>query len=307
MARETFRRIGGSAAFMLAAAIGPRILLAPPDEGGGGGAGDGGGAGAGQGGAPAGGGGQASGDGGVPSVYRPEGLPDHLAGANEKEIIDKLWGAYKPARESIAKFGELGELPKDPTKYGFEPSEKIKPYAANLTEDPVFKVVQEAAHKAGIRDKQFAPFLSAVMEAMIDGDLVQPPVDLAAEKAALLPPEAANLDDAGKNAAIDKRVRDNHARLEMWKQRGLDAASAEALGLTLDTAAGNKAIEFFAAQMKTPQPALGGTPSGGFTEADLKARQADPRGKVGNAKYDAAFAAETTRMYQAFYQEPGRA
>jgi hypothetical protein len=247
-------------------------------------------------------GGQAQGAGGGASPYRPEGLPDHLVGASERETIDKLFGAYKPAREAIGKFGELGELPADPTAYKFEPSEALKPYSEHLATDPAFKMVQDAAHKAGIRDKQFAPFISGVMEAMIEGGLVEPPVDVAKERAALVPADAANLDDAGKAAAVDKRVRTNHALIDVWKGRGLDEDAATALSSMLDSAAANRAIEFFAAQLKTEQPALGGGHAGAVTEASLEARTRDPRNRHGSPQYDAAFAAETTRQFQQFYK-----
>ena len=250
---------------------------------------------------PGGAGGQATGGEGSPSPYRPEGLPDHLYGASDRETLDKVFGAYKPAREAIARMGELGELPKDAGGYKFEPSDKLKPYLGDLEADPVFKLAREAALKSGIREKQFGPFIGAVMEAMIDGEMVQPPVDLAAEKAALVPDEAKALDENARNAAVDRRVRDNHAMLEAWKARGLSADSAEALGLTLDTAAGSRAIEWFAAQMKTPQPSPGGAPAGSFNKADVEARSRDPRGIVGNAKYDPTFAAETDRMWQTLY------
>lgn len=247
------------------------------------------------------GGGQPSGEGGATGPYRPDGLPDHLFGTSERETLDKVWGAYRPARDEIAKFGELGKLPKDETGYSFEPSEKVKPYLADIEKDPVMKVVREAALKSGIRDKQFTPFIGTIMEAMIDGDMVQPPVDLDAERAALLPAEAKGLDEAGQKAAVDKRVRDNHARLDLFKARGLDEKAAEALGLNLDTAAGNKAIEWIAEATRTPQPTTGGNPTGGTTHEQVKARLADPRGKVGHSKYEKSFADETDRMYQSLY------
>ena len=52
---------------------------------------------------PGGAGGQATGGEGSPSPYRPEGLPDHLYGASDRETLDKVFGAYKPAREAIAR------------------------------------------------------------------------------------------------------------------------------------------------------------------------------------------------------------
>jgi hypothetical protein len=252
------------------------------------------------GGAPAGGDGKPAGGEGT-GPFRPEGLPDHLFGTSDRETVEKLFTAYKPARDEIAKFGEMGKLPKDADGYAFEPSDKLKPFLPDFANDPVLKLAREAAHKAGIRDKQFGPFVSGILEAMIDGEMVTPAIDLAKEKAALLPEEARGLDQAGQNTAIDKRVRDNHARIEIWKSQGLPAESATALAAMLDTAAANHAVEFFAKQMRTAQPTPGGGQTDGVTHESVKARQQDPRNRVGNAKYDPAFAAETNRMYQTLF------
>lgn len=200
---------------------------------------------------------------------------------------------------------DLLKLPKDADGYAFEPSDKLKPYLPDFANDPVLKLARDAAHKAGIREKQFAPFVNGILEAMVEGELVTPAIDLAAEKAALLPEEARGLDETGKNTAIDRRVRDNHARIEIWKSQGLPEASATALAAMLDTAAANQAVEFFATQMRTPQPTTGGSQAQGVTHESVKARQSDPRNKVGNSKFDPAFAAETNRMYQSLF--PGGA
>lgn len=269
------------------------INRAPEGEGGGGGP---------PAAAPQGGGQAPAGGAPVPSApYRPEGLPDHLFGANERETLDKLWGAYRPARDTIARLGDLGELPKDAASYTLDLTDAMKPYLPGLDADPVFALVREAAHKSGIRDKQFGPFVSGLMSSLIDGDLIQPPVDLAAEKAALVPPEAAALDDAGKTAAVDGRVRQNHATIQLWSERGMPKESAEALSLMLDTAAGNRAVEWFAAQARGVQPTTGGQPPGSLSESELNARMRDPRGQVGTSTFDPAFAKETDRLFQTFY------
>ncbi len=95
-----------------------------------------------------------------PSVP-PRGLPDHLFGASDRETVEKLFNANKPARDEIAKFGELGKLPKDADGYAFEPSDALKPYLPDFANDPVLKLVRGAAHAAGIREKQFGPFVTA--------------------------------------------------------------------------------------------------------------------------------------------------
>ena len=69
--------------------------------------------------------GQAPADPGASAAYRPEGLPDHLLGKDERETIDKLFKAYGGAREAIAKFGAV---PEAPDKYEFTPAEAVAPY-----------------------------------------------------------------------------------------------------------------------------------------------------------------------------------
>jgi hypothetical protein len=298
---------GGSAAF-LHAGFGPRIMLAPDDGGGaGGGGGDAGAAGAaaaagGGDGAAAGAGGaaaaagQAGGDGGGSAApYRPDGLPDHLIGKDERETIDKLWTAQKGYREAQAKFEPP---PADVSGYAFEFSDKVKPYAADFGEDKFFGGVKEDLLAAGIGSKTANAFLDKVLGRMIDMQLVDAPVDVEAEKARLAPAEARNLPPAERDAAIQKRVSTNIAFVESLSAKGFDKDAATAL--TAELAAFpelNQLVEF----MRLGQgvsPALGGNPPAGATAADLEKRVADPRQRFGTPAYDAQFAAETDRLFK---------
>jgi hypothetical protein len=227
-------------------------------------------------------------------------LPDHLVGASEKETIDKLFGAYKGARQSI---GEAGSVPEKPEAYSFEASDKLKPYVANFDKDPVYGAVRGIAHKAGITDKQFKAFLPGVLEHFVDSELVGAPID---PKAMLreLAPANAGASDAEKETAGARRVQDNIAWIDGAKA---NKAMPEAVADFFAAAAAgdpkaHAAIEWLRGSSSEPKPALGGGNGGaGVSEDQLKARIADPRGQVGGPQYDPAFARETDELYKKHY------
>jgi hypothetical protein len=295
---------GGSAAF-LHAGLGPRIMLAPDDGGAAGGgaaagaagaaSGGGDGAAAGAGGAAA-AAGQSGGDGGAPPApYRPDGLPDHLVGASERETIDKLWKAQEGYRQAQAKYEPP---PADASGYTFEFSDKVKPYAADFGEDKFFGGVKEDLLAAGIGSKTANAFLDKVLGRMIDMNLVDAPVDVEAEKVKLAPAEAKSLPPAERDAAIQRRVSTNVAFVDSLKAKGFGAEAASDLAAELVAfPALNDLVEF----MRLGQgagPALGGNQAGEATRADLEKRMADPRQKFGTATFDADFAKETDRLFR---------
>lgn len=232
-----------------------------------------------------------------PTIYRPEGLPDHLIGASEKETVDKLWGAYKGARDKIA---GLGEVPADPTAYTFEASDKVKPYAETLSDDPFFNTAKGVFHKHGLSNKAFQGVIGDLMEAMIDGNIVAEPFSPAKERAALVPDIA---DPKAQAEAADRIVRENAALVESWAAQGLDASVVTFLKSSLDRAAANKLVDFIRDSRGEQRPALGEqrTSAAGLTEADLDRRMSDPRNTKGDPNYDRGFAAETDRLFKAFY------
>lgn len=82
--------------------------------------------------------------------YRPEGLPDHLVGKNEKETLDKVFKAYGGARNELA--GKKGipdkvddyklDLPEEISKVLIKPGDDGK--------DPVWEHMRTVFHKRGI-------------------------------------------------------------------------------------------------------------------------------------------------------------
>lgn len=287
--------------------LGTSVLHAP--EGGGGGGGDGGAGGSGgDGSGGAGGSGNGGGQaGGGNAPYRPEGLPDHLFGADagDKGTIDKLWSMASGYQSRISQFGEI---PDKADAYAFEPGEKLKPYATEF-KGKLWDDVRTVAQKAGIGVKQFGSFMNGVIEAMIEGDMLEPPFDPAAEKKALLPESAKSLTETEQAAAIDKRMRDNMAWIEAMKARapeGQKEAIGKALDFVLaelgDRANGHIAIEFLRGQIGSgPQPKLGGGAPTGLTREDLQKRKADPRADRMNAAYDPKFVDETERLYKELF------
>jgi len=298
------RLLGGSAAFLFAG-LGPRIMLAP--EGGDGGAGDaaaaaGGAAGAAgtQDAAAAAGGaaaaaGQAGGGDGGGTAYRPDGLPEHFAGATDKETIDKLHAANKGFREAQSKFEPP---PADANGYAFEWTDAVKPYAADFGEDKFFGGVKEDLLAAGLGPKQANTFMNSVLGRMISMDIVEKPVDVEAEKARMAPADARGLAPAERDAAITRRVQNNTAYVDSFVARGFDAEAAKAINAEIAAFPElNQFVEFLR-HGQNVNPAPGGGAPAGTTQADLDKRMADPRQRFGTPQYDADFAKETDRLFR---------
>jgi hypothetical protein len=299
------RLLGGSAAFLFAG-LGPRILLAP--DGGAGAGGDAGaaaGAAGGTGGTPdaagaAGGAaaaaGQAGGgDSGGAAAYRPDGLPDHMAGATDKETIDKLFTANKGFRDSQAKFEPA---PADAAGYAIDWDDKVKPFMADIGDDKFFAGIKEDLLAAGMGNKQASTFLNRAFGRMLDMDLVEKQVDVEAEKLKLTPADARGLPPAERDAAIVRRVANNTAFVESFVGRGFDAEAAKAINAELAAFPElNQFVEFLR-HGQNVNPAPGGNAPSGVTQADLEKRMADPRQRFGTPQYDAEFARETDRLFR---------
>lgn len=236
--------------------------------------------------------------GGDPSpAYRPEGLPDHLLGKDDRDTLDKVSKAYAGARDAIAKFGSVPEAPE---KYAFTPAEAVAPYLPNIAEDPAFKAAQAAAHKHGLGDKQFAGFVNDFMATLVTGGQLDDPFSADKERAIIAPDVQ---DPAERAKAADKASRDTVAFFDAMQAQGkIDQATADWAKGRTDRGHFIKLVS--ALRVASPGLELGGQGGGaGVTKADLDKRHADPR-----QKSDPAFQAETNRLYQQLYpDDPNRA
>ncbi|MCE7026422.1 hypothetical protein [Jiella avicenniae] len=317
----------GSLAFLAAMPFGPRIVFAPDDgngqSGGGGGGDDGGygldpspaqpGDGDGQsgqqgqpGGAPSNAGNPSEpiggADGAQPSLHKPEGVPDHLFGQNDQETIDKIWNAYKGAREAL---GKQSKAPDKPEAYQpFAWSDKVKANLSIAEDDEAATLFRSIAHKHGMNDENMKA-VPEFFEALIEKGVIEPPHDTRAEMRALAPQGFAGSDEAKEAKGAERVAAADRWIAQLSSQRGFDDGMKTEMRLLTTTAAGVKVIESFMTSgmggSVNPGGQTGGEPT--ITKAVLDARIADPRNDIMGDKYDPAFAQETDAMFKKFYPD----
>ncbi|MFZ1963866.1 MAG: hypothetical protein WAU78_10470, partial [Roseiarcus sp.] len=251
------------------------------------------------------GGGAAPGSGADANAWKaPDYLPEHLRDADVAKTFDKVAADWKAQRDRLA---QAPQPPKTIDEYKLPAfSEKVTPYlAGDLAKDPVFAVAREAALKAGVPAAQFTGFVGGLYEAMAAGGLLPKPHDPAAERDTLVGERARLMTDAQKSDVIRPMLTPLISFLDGLKsQNAIDAAGYAQLGALLDTASGVRALtKLVELAGKGASPGLnpGGAPGeagGQVSHADLKARQRDARNDPNSMSFDAAYRAETTRLYQ---------
>jgi hypothetical protein len=262
--------------------------------------------------------GGSGGDGLAPpaEAYFPEGLADNLKGTNDRETIDKLAGALKGYRERDTH----KDVPEAPEGYfsidgipeqAFKLDDRFKAHFENFGTDPGMKAAAAIAQKHGVSRPVFLEAMQASMSALSEAGILEPMLDTEAERAALLPETHKNAPKAEQDKAIDARMNDNLAFLDlMASNKGLPKEAAEYASLMLaDSAKGHQFLEWLRGSIQggdgTGPGAHGGNGGGSITHSQLKERQADPRNNPSDLKYDAGFAAETTRLYKQFAEAGG--
>jgi len=303
-----------------------QILLRSPEDGGAGGGNDGGagggklaaaaggaGAGAGDGGAGGQGGdgqsgsggqgdGQGNGDGAQP--YFPNGMPEHLRGKDEKETLDKLFGAFDGYRQRDA---TRGKVPDNADGYTFTPSEVLKPFFAN-EKDPAMASARAAAHKHGITGPQFEGFVNDVYTPLVEKGLIPKPYDPHDE-----------LDKLGKALGVSyDRTKQGGAGNEQIARIATEAhATATNLVATLDLkdsaaalveswadeADGVLVLRAIQGAFKERGLQLGGQPGGdgGWTKDKLKQMDGDPRIDPDSPRYDKGLRQQYDDAYKRIY------
>lgn len=256
---------------------------------------DGEGEGAGNNGSGSGDGGKGEGDGGDGGAYRPEGLPEHLAGDSERTTIDKLFTAYKGARTELAKKQGEAAAPESPDKYTLPEDSTIN------QDDEALPVVQKVFHEAGLSQKQFEAVMGKIGPALQEAGLLE--ADLTEEQAAEA--MAQELEKLGPNG--QKQVDSAVAWLRMLEGKGV-LNEKGVMGMMLafgDKSDGIKAlnaIRTYYGEKNIPMgdPTVG---DGSMTEAELYQAVADPRYKPGTEKYDPAFRKKVDDQFRKFYGE----
>lgn len=218
--------------------------------------------------------------------YWPEGLDPSFKGADSKATLDnmaKLAKDLKGYRDRDATRG-VPEKPEDYTDFSklgdkFKVDPKNAPYFEALKTDPVFSTIAQDAHKHGVGQLAVAEIYQSALNSMSEAGLLEPPVDLVAEKAALVPDTAKSLPPAEQEAAVQKRLNENYAFLDLLvANRGMPKEMASHLELSLgDSAKGHTALEWFRAQMQQGGAQAGAHGQGGAgseTRESLRAEMA---------------------------------
>lgn len=237
------------------------------------------------------------------TAYRPEGLPDNFAGATDRETIDALAKAVKGYRDRDA----TRDVPTEAAAYldfGDVPAE-AKAHFDTLKGDPLFDKVAGVALQFGIPKGAFTSLVKTFVTEAATGGLLEPPVNLEAERAALVPEAARALPPAEQKAAIDRRISDNLAWVTQMQGRGLAKDAADHLVMMLgDSAKGHQAIEFFRAQMAgtAPAPITGGAQPTGDTADTLRAEAERAENTPGNPKFSQASYDALQSRYRALYR-----
>lgn len=254
-------------------------------------------AGAPSGGEPPAGGAKPDGSAGTPpagDIYRPEGLNENLLGKSDRETIDNLKKSLDGYRQRDNERGAPADV-ESYAKFGDDLPDLIKPHVAEISNDPFFNKMAAKALERGMPVKEFQATVTDFMNYAAEAGLLEPPVDVEAEKSALTPENAKHLPAAEQKVAREQRMNDNFAWLDQLAARsdgtGIPSDVADYAKTMLgDSAKGHVLIEFMRGQAgggQGPMPGQGAQP-GGDARADLQRRSALPENTPGDAKFDKA-------------------
>jgi len=236
--------------------------------------------------------------------YYPEGLTDDLKGKSDKETIDALYKRQAGLREQLSKKG--GAAPDAPDGYKLDEVAKLFGDAAdekNPVNAPVFKILREAAHKNGLGQEGFAGLVGDVLKGMKEGGILEAAtpdgqMQVSAEKEL----EQMAKQFGGRDAAL-KIVKDENQYLANLRSQGILSAEDHAeLMVAFGTAAGIRAFQKLRAHFTGHElPQLEGSAESGLSEAQVRAKFADPR-----YQSDPAFRAEVERELAAAMAAAGK-
>lgn len=230
--------------------------------------------------------------------YRPDGIPQHLLGETPEQTLDKIYGAYKGARDELAKGKPAA--PGKPDEYKLTIGEQAAKQFPIAEDDPALGVLRQTAHEAGLTQEQFGVF-GKFVDMLVDKGLVEKPYDSDAVMKSLAPEGFKGSDDQ-KLARGAERI----TALDSWMKADTRFTDMERNELRLLTTSkeGVSALEKMRGGSVTQSinPG-GGQPPGGASKATVDARVADPRNNFMDPKYDEAFALETREMFKRLHPE----
>ncbi|WP_189343660.1 MULTISPECIES: hypothetical protein [unclassified Mesorhizobium] len=240
--------------------------------------------------------------------YRPQGMPDTMFGKDDRETIDKMHTALNGYRTRDAE----RQVPDKVDAYNAfdaaQAPEAIRAYLPEAAKSPAFAAAAKVAMEHGVPVKTMHAITTAAYAGLQEAGLLEPLVNIEAERTALLPDSAKNLPKADQDKAIDARMQANEDYINLLTKPPVDAAGKpipggkplldakvgeHALLMLMDTAQGNQFLEAIRGQMTgegraQPFGGSGSNPAAQTARDALKARSALPENTVGNAKFDRA-------------------
>lgn len=232
--------------------------------------------------------------------YFPQNFPDHLKGANDRETIDKVYGAFSGAREAMSK---NGTVPKESKDYQLALSDDAaKVLGADLSKDRTAQIYRTLAHKHGLTDKQATSLFREFMDEQISSGVITVLDPIKEAKTILGDAAIGRSDDEVKDLA-GQRWNTLKSQLEgLAMSKKISPEMQDAAKQLMDTAHGVLFLETLIKMTGEHGIQTGGTAGGGgITKADLDARINDPRANPHHPKFDQVFADETDRLGRAFY------
>lgn len=239
-------------------------------------------------------------DGANPSAYKPEGIPDHLLGQDDKGTIDKLFKAYDGARTELAK-GK--PAPISAADYNFEWSDNLK--SAGLTnEDPAVKAFAEIAEKSSFSPEQMAA-IPKFFDLALEKGWIEKPFDSGALLTSLAPAEYKGSTEERQTKGAERlTAAENWIKQLDENAHGFSDAMKQELRLLTTSVAGVQVVEqLMRSGMNVSVSPGGGHQPAAATKADLDRRISDPRNNFMDPKFDQQFAEDTRRLFKQLYPE----
>ncbi len=241
-------------------------------------------------------------------IYKPAGLADHYLGTSNNETIDKLAKAldgYR-ARDAANHVPEAVEAYSD---FGADVPAEIAPHLETLKADPLYSRMAQFALDQKMSTPAYQGLVKQFLAVSGEMGLLEPPVDVKAERQALVPETAKHLPEGEQKVAIEKRMTENFAFVDAMVARGADKGGISkevgefAKAMLGDTARGHQFIEFVKSIGGGQQQVYmgGNAPNAGDPKADLRAREALPENTWGNPKFDKASYDQLQADYKKVY------
>ncbi|QFS98884.1 hypothetical protein FIV06_15760 [Labrenzia sp. THAF191b] len=223
-------------------------------------------------------------------LYRPEGLAEHYLGENDQGTIDNMKKALDGYRDRDA------NVPEDHTAYATFNEENVpetlRPHLGALANDPLFGKVSEKAKELRLPVDTFQTLTTELYTAAQDAGLLEEPLDVEAERAALTPDHAKHLSPQQQQHARERRMNENFGWLDLLagdEKSGISKDMAEHVKVELgDSALGHAFFEAMRNKIgggPGPQAGHGGSASQD-AHAALLARGAEPKNNPSHRDFD---------------------